>query len=218
MLAVLMLLLTADAVSAARVHGKLSQKCVPGERHVLVADMRAVVYEGYLEIEGCTYGHRRSYALGSVPYGDATGGGGVFHETLIGTIVAYEFLEASGPDGPGPEGPGKNLVVVSDLQDGHVLHRVPTGVSTKPSLHTHVGIGRTTGIVVKSDGAVAWIVATGEELPNGEERGTFQVHAVDRSGNRVLAAGGNIDPSSLALAGSRLYWTQGGVPASAVLN
>ncbi len=66
--------------------------------------------------------------------------------------------------------------------------------------------------MVKLDGSVAWIVET------GEEEGRYQVHAVDKSGSRVLASGPNIDPSSLALAGSTLYWTQGDQPFSASLN
>ena len=67
-------------------------------------------------------------------------------------------------------------------------------------------------IAVKHDGSVAWIVET------GEEEGGYQVHAVDKSGSRVLASNPDIDPLSLALAGSTLYWTQGGQPFSASLN
>ena len=62
------------------------------------------------------------------------------------------------------------------------------------------------------DGSVAWIVET------NEEEGEYQVHAVDKSGSRVLASNPDIDPTSLALAGSTLYWTQGGQPATASLN
>jgi hypothetical protein len=68
--------------------------------------------------------------------------------------------------------------------------------------------------VVKSDGAVAWIVAIyGREHP-----AEYEVHALDRTGSRVLAFGPGISPRSLALAGSTLYWTQGGNPMSAPLN
>ena len=67
-------------------------------------------------------------------------------------------------------------------------------------------------IVVKSDGAVAWIVRT------DPEEGMYQVHALDQTGSRVLSTGSDIAPSSLALAGSTLYWTQGGEPHSATLN
>lgn len=205
----------ANLVGAAQAHKELSARCIRREPHVLVANARAVVYEGYEAIEGCAYGSRRSYALGPIPYGDPYGGTDVARETLSGITAAYEIFESQVLNNKGWR---KRWVVVRDLRNGRVLHRVPTGVSARPSQVGNVGIGRTTGLVVKGDGAVAWIVATGEELPNGEEQGTFQVHAVDSSGSRVLASGANIDPSSLALAGSRLYWMQGGVPMSAVLN
>jgi hypothetical protein len=219
-LAVAVPLVVVQSVGAIQAHKKVSTRCVPGEPHVLVANAHAVVYEGPSdgnpgEIDACAYGYRRSYALGRVPYGSSSGGGGVARETLAGTAVAYEVFDSFGSE---ESGSSTELVVVRNLRNGRVLHRVPTGVSARPSQVGNIGIGRTTGLVVKSDGAVAWIVATGEELPNGEERGTFQVHAVDSTGGRVLASGGNVDPSSLALAGSRVYWMQGGVPESAVLN
>jgi hypothetical protein len=75
-----------------------------------------------------------------------------------------------------------------------------------------VGRGFTYSIVVKSDGAVAWIVAS------GVARGGNQVRVVDRSGSRVVASGTDVDPQSLALAGSTLYWTQGSKPFSTTLN
>jgi len=46
----------------------------------------------------------------------------------------------------------------------------------------------------------------------------YEVRAVDKTGSRLLASGGDIDPTSLALAGSTLYWTQGSLPFSAQLQ
>jgi hypothetical protein len=46
----------------------------------------------------------------------------------------------------------------------------------------------------------------------------YDVRAVDAAGDRLLADGNNIAPNSLALAGSTLYWTQGGAPQSASLS
>jgi hypothetical protein len=67
---------------------------------------------------------------------------------------------------------------------------------------------------VKSDGSVAWIV----DVYGSENPVEYQVRALDRSGGRVLASGAGIAPTSLALAGSTLYWTQGGKPFSASLR
>jgi hypothetical protein len=122
-------------------------------------------------------------------------------------------------------------VVVRDLRTGRVLHRVPTGAPLEPK-PGYVGVGNVVSIVVKSDGAVAWIADDYER--SGTAHGTeyIDVYAVDKSGTRLLAAGTEIDPSSLALSvggsnigqgsrtapGSTLYWTQGGQPMSASLN
>jgi hypothetical protein len=96
------------------------------------------------------------------------------------------------------------------------LRKEPTGVpatlGSEPEFEAIAGIGHTTSIAVKSDGSVAWIVN-----PN-EASGHYQVHAADTAGSRMLASGADIDPTSLALAGSTLYWTQGGRPQSALLN
>jgi hypothetical protein len=85
----------------------------------------------------------------------------------------------------------------------------------------YIGVGNVVAIVVKSDGAVAWIAEDYERtLGTGTPSVTpyFDVEAVDKSGSRLLASGTDIDPSSLALAGNTLYWMQGGQPASAPLN
>jgi hypothetical protein len=104
-------------------------------------------------------------------------------------------------------------VIVRDLDGGRVVHVLPTGASRFPNaLPTVIGAGPLVGSVVKPDGAVAWI----DEAP--PTSGGYEVHAVDSTGSRILASGTDIAPASLALAGSTLYWTQGGEPASSVLQ
>jgi hypothetical protein len=160
------------------------------------------------EIDGCAYDTKRSYDLGPAPGKCGGGGGGcasVRHEVLAGPVVAYEEFGANNEHGTADW-----LVVVRDLRTGRLLHREPTG--TRTTTPSDVGAGPTIAIVVKSDGAVAWVLKT-----NADE-GLYQVHAVDKSGSRLLASGSDIDPHALALAGSTLYWTQGGQPFSAPLN
>jgi hypothetical protein len=155
-------------------------------------------------VYGCTNFNRHRYALGPVSSGGSAGGAAVAHETLAGPIAAYGHVVMRGSI-------GEWTVVVRDLRNGRVLRREPTGVAVKPEPFS-VGIGSAVAIVVKSDGSVAWIVETRQE--NGE----YQVHAVDRTGSRILAVGADVAPSSLALAGSTLYWTQGSKPVSAALD
>jgi hypothetical protein len=187
--------------------------------HVLVADEQAMVYlrpetssstgqYESTEIFGCTYKYGRSYDFG-VPE-MLNNGGSVVRETLTGTFAAYEDASGSSGKYEEPYRP-KWIIVVRNLRNGRVLHKIPTGTPTTPN-PKFVGIGPTKAIVVKSDGAVAWIVET------SAEEGKYQVHAVDQSGSRVLASSPEIEPHSLALVGSTLYWTQGGKPSSAVLN
>jgi len=84
---------------------------------------------------------------------------------------------------------------------------MPNGSPAEPG---DIGLGETTAIVVKSDGSVAWIVRTNDGP---------QVRFADKTGEHLLAAASPaIDPNSLALAGSTLYWTQGGKPMSAALS
>jgi hypothetical protein len=192
-----------------------STKCSSGHPHVIVANAQAQVYEApesprlpeFPGIFGCAYGRQKSYLLGSPPVGGSPSGiGGVTNEALAGPIVAYEesLVQPS-------SGFSSWFVLVRDLRNGRVLHRVPTGTRSLPKPNL-VGNGSTTVIVVKRDGAVAWIVESNISPVE------YEVHALDKTGSRVLASGSGIEPRSLALAGSTLYWMQGGEPMSAVLN
>jgi hypothetical protein len=237
-----LLLAVASVATAEPRHHKPPPRCSPGSspyksalqpyRQTLAIDPYAQVYslgggppvkapppgfprteEWTRQIYGCVYGHRGAYRLGVAPrtettkymeethYGD-TG------EILAGPIVAYEFFTIPSFGRPFWK------VVVQDLRTGRALRDEPTGTPASPGLEPEVraGIGHTTAIVLKSNGSVAWIVST------GEDEGRYQVHAADTAGSRLLAFGANIAPHSLALAGSTLYWTQGGKPLSAVLN
>jgi hypothetical protein len=189
-----------------------SPKCAQREGGVVVADAGARVYEAFprdgyfLEVYGCVNGSHRVVLLGEPASFSAVGGGGILGIQLAGPVVAYrESLDVTCCS--------KRLwVVVRDLRTGRVLHRVPTGTPITPT-RGYVGVGPVVSMVVKSDGAVAWIVEAEDGSP-----AKYQVHAVDRSGSRVLAAASDIGRTSLALAGGTLYWTQGGRAESAVLR
>jgi glucose dehydrogenase len=106
----------------------------------------------------------------------------------------------------------EQYLVVMDLRNGRILHRVPVGTSSPPS----ICFGPVLTMIVKSDGATAWIaedVQTSESEPD-----SYEAWAVDKTGARLLVSGPEIEPYSLTLGGSTLYWTQGGKPLSASLD
>jgi hypothetical protein len=194
----------AAAASAASPANKAQGACRPGHPRLIIAGTEVQVYAGhipgdfpeYLGFYGCVYGSPHSYGLGT-PYGCGGGGpcGGTRKLTLAGPTVAYErYYSAEG-------GPSEFEVIVRNLRTGQFLHKVPTGTRKVPNPEA-IGIGGVVWMVVKPDGAVAWIAQT------VAEEGRFQLHAVDATGSRVLATGASIDPTSLALAGSTLYWRQ----------
>jgi hypothetical protein len=207
------------AVTGAAGRRPAPAKCPSGQWRPLLADSQAQIYEAptnpslpeVRSFIGCSYAHGKSYVLGEPPSSTAdTGFHGTRRYTLAGPIVAFEKFLSGNPQVAPVKQHG---IIVRDLRNGRVLQRLPTGTPTTPAEPGDYGIGAATAIVLKSDGAVAWIVATA----NGKG-GEFQVHAVDKSGSRVLAAGADVSQTSLALAGSTLYWTQGGKPYSAALN
>jgi len=225
---VLVLLLPAAAVSDARSHHAAPAKCPRGHTHLITADTQAQVYQVFSpepsEILGCVYGGKHLYSVGVVPEISSRAGGESTHYTLAGVVLASEVFSFRTFPIPGLE---EWHVDVENLRTGQVLHSVPTGTvpganggqTTVPVGDTPpntVGVGPIVTLVVKSDGAVAWTVEN--RIPARHVPAIYEVHALDGSGARVLATGSDIDPHSLALAGSTLYWTRDGKPMSAPLD
>jgi hypothetical protein len=214
--------------SGARSHRKPSITCPPTRARVLLADSQAAIYtdretlaetgpsgehDVQVETRGCARGSKHSYGIDAEVLPPPTETSySVRHLALGGSVLAYEEWsteETRYSFGP-PVGAKVWRLVVRDLRTERVLHRVPTAAN--PRHPTWVGDGEATMILVTSDGGVAWINDTIQESDR------YQVHVLDRNGNRVLASGTDIDPHSLALAGRTLYWTQGGKPFSTPLN
>ena len=129
---------------------------------------------------------------------------------LAGTTVAYQKLMIPGE---GEVGNAVWLVYVRDLRNGRVVRKLPTGAAP-PGAHA-VGVGRVLKMVVRADGGVAWTVEDRFGPPGVH---FYQVRAVDKTGNRLLASGAEVQPESLTLQGSALSWTQGGQLFSSTLN
>ncbi len=76
-------------------------------------------------------------------------------------------------------------------------------------------------IVLKSDGAVTWTAYDFDRTlapANLFYPPYYDLYAADKSGERLVASGTEVNPYSLALAGGTLYWTQGSKPMSAPLE
>lgn len=234
-----LLLVAVAPVSAKPRTQKASPSCAPSHPHILLANAQAQIYlrpqstpvpgpTDPEELVACANRGRHSYPLGppmaalGVPQVDE----GTTSEALAGPILAYSKASAARA-----EGYAFGFIVVRDLRTGRVLYRVPTGSSNPPR---DTGTDPAAAIVVKRDGAVAWITQVVEDVPLPEAPcpgpnpcatpALFQaithsaVHALDRSGNRIIASGTNIDPPSFTLKGNKLRWTQDGTPTSASLD
>jgi hypothetical protein len=213
--AIMLLVATPTADAASRMHQKGLECHLPQHAHILSADSQALVYETVETmtsfggvIYGCTYARKGIYRLGEpIPnIGTPKGIEGIRLETLDGPIVAYEF-------GFGNSNGAAYYVVVRDLRNGRLLHRVVSGPAASPRV---IGSGPITAIAIASNGDVAWI-AENDDMSTREMK-YYEVHAVDRSGNRVLASGSDVKPNSLAQVGSLVYWSQGEQPESATLD
>ena len=199
--------------ATARSGHRVPPRCPGPHETVVTADVQAVVFQapqgaaGPTSIIACAYGTRRSYDLGVAPYGGPSGSGGVSPIVLAGAVVAYGLGESS--DLPEPNGSSVREIWVRNLRTGRLIHRIANGLPARPG---HIGAGVTMAIVVKTDGSVAWIVRTGDGLDD------LQVRSVDKTGEHVLASSPEVEPESLALAASTVYWSEGGRPFSAQLH
>jgi hypothetical protein len=221
--ALLLLLILATAATSVIAEARSPAiPCRPSGRKVLAADVQAVVYLGrvaahpsytsYKAFLGCLRGARRAFEVGGPGVGSSSGFGVTRRLMLVGAFAAWEQSEGTNP--PGEPAHIEWHVNVRNLRTGQMVHALPTGTAD-PRMRNLVGNGPTTQIVVKADGAVAWVVQT---VGESGQPATYEVHAADRDGARLVASGPDIAPHSLASAKDTLYWTQGGKPASAKLN
>jgi hypothetical protein len=101
-------------------------------------------------------------------------------------------------------------VVVRRLDDGRTVHRTSaTTAPLGPEFFQSVD-----SIVVRSDGAVAWISTGGSIIRHARKT---EVDRIDRRGEATLDRGSAIDTRSLRLRGSQLSWRHGSARRSATL-
>ena len=124
---------------------------------------------------------------------------------VAGNDVAYG-AETCGVD------TGNTQVIVRRLTDGKQL-RAESAVTGQVGVESYEFIS---SMVVKPDGAVAWI-AHARSLA-GKGPNPIEVHAADAHGTSLLDSGPAVAPDSLRLRGSKLTWTHGGAVRSATLD
>jgi hypothetical protein len=152
-------------------------------------------------VYGCLNPSGTPYKLGSATLCIGTTHAGPF--ALAGNDVAY------GADTCGVD-TSSTQVVVRSLSSGRTVRTAPA--TSAPLVEQEGGLH---SLVVKTDGAVAWIAI---EQSLGNHQRVLQVFRDDRRGVKLLDSGLEVAPTSLKLHGSRLTWRHAGQLRSATLR
>jgi hypothetical protein len=189
------------ASSQARTGAPDSAACGPAGAQTVASNQVARIYDRNGAVYGCSTRTGRTFRLGSST--PTIGQGRVQPTALAGADAAYG-LTSHGVD------TATTQVVVRRLGDGKVLHTA-VAVSRNTGAESFQSV---TALVVKSDGAVAWI--GGSRSIGGRQ--ALEVHRIDSRGQAVLDRGAGIAPRSLRLRSSRLSWLDSGRQRSAALR
>lgn len=177
--------------------------CGPASARTVARDHLARVYADGGSAYGCVAGGSRTYRLGTTGLGLSPGGAHIEAVRVAGRLAAYG-LRTMGVD------TGYVTVNVRVLSTGALLSRrsatTQTGVEGFQSINS---------LVLKPDGAVAWI-ATAHSI--GKPKYVRQLLALNRQGLRVLDSGPSLGATSLALHGSTISWKHGATTRTATLR
>jgi hypothetical protein len=169
----------------------------------LASGLQARVYSSHGGVYGCSFAVGRSFRLGNVARSIREAR--VQPVAVAGNDAAY----------------GLSRFGVDTIGTGVVVRRLTDGKRLRESPATRAGVvegAQSVGsVVVRSDGAVAWIGVERSIIGRGE---AIEVHAANgpASGDRVLDSGAQIVPGSLQLRGSTLTWTTGAATRHATLR
>jgi hypothetical protein len=210
-------LLAPAVADGATKHHKPSPTCPPRHAHIVLRNSTAVLYRleapdpGFFEEAACSNANPKPFVLFECEEWLLCEHAEFTELTLAGNMLAFELYDFTGSSRYQSAEPSSYLIQVRDLKTHRLVHSVPTGTSAPPPSKV-LGNGPAEGIVVKSNGSVAWIAVDGE-LPT-----TYQVWKIDKTGPHLLDMGTQIVPHSIALAGSTVYWTDGRAASSARLD
>jgi len=180
-----------------------SASCGPSGARTLAVDRVARVYQSRGDVFGCSTTGTRSFRLGAAARTIHQGRAGPV--ALAGVDVAYGLTEF-GVDTVSAQ------VIVRNLRSGAQLRREP---ATTHALGVEF-FQSVAGVVVKPDGAVAWIGHGGSVIHAGS--GETEVNRADARGRALLDSGNGIDAGSLRLHGSTVSWRHGAMTRSATLS
>lgn len=176
--------------------------CGPRDAETLAASRWARVYVFHRGVYGCAIGHGGSYRLGAAMRSIREGRVGPV--AVAGWDAAYG-LSAFGVDTVSAQ------VIVHDLRSGRRLRALAASTKVLPE-----SLEAVQSIVVKPDGAVAWISQTMSVI--GRASAALEVHRADVRGTSLLDSGRSILARSLRLRGSRLTWRDGPTTRAATLQ
>jgi hypothetical protein len=163
----------------------------------------ARVYSANGDVYGCSLGAKQSYRLGSAARSIRQGRVGPL--ALAGRDAAYGFTRY------GVDTLSATVIVVR-LSDGKQLHNSSaTSKPLGPEFFQSVE-----SVVVKSDGAVAWVAKAGSIISG--RPADVEVNRADARGALLLDSGGGINPTSLRLHDSIVSWRHGSATHSATLR
>ena len=198
-IALLSVTATVVASAGASAHGAV---CGPSQARTLAADGVARVYALHGKVFGCARGSHGRYSLGATS--------GSMGRRRVGPIALAGYDVAFGRTSYGVDVVSAE-VVVEYLVDGRVLRDQPaTAGDFGPETAQQVD-----SIVVKPDGAVAWIAHISSLISH---RGATEVRKSDHTRRTGLDSGPNIRPQSLRLHHSKLSWRDGSTKKSANLR
>jgi hypothetical protein len=153
---------------------------------------------------GCLYRKNKRYLLSELDDDGyyATGAQTAF-PLLLGRRVAYVSVEVDTARSKYMAGSPAPSVRIVSLRNGRLIRNA--------TLPENVGVS---DFDASPSNAMAWIEAA---YPPYGGTPSYRVSKLDAAGQTLLDAGAGVSGDSLAISGSAVYWTSGGMPHSATL-
>jgi hypothetical protein len=123
-------------------------------------------------------------------------GSGIQNETAAGNFAGYQAARCDRLEGDCR----RSDVRVIDARTGKIARSPRLGIGA-------IGLA---GLALRGDGALAYVTAVSMGMST-----VYEVHRFAGGSDTVLDTGPDVDPLSLALGSSTVYWTRAGIPRSA---